>query len=78
MIAFNDLKVCKVCISRRRKSVGNQVARVPCQRSLVILKGIACLQQIGDHYGLSIAHKGYIIEIAARKVDIFKRLGICK
>ena len=78
MLAGNDLNLGEVRIGRHRKSVGHKAVRIGFQYALIILQGIACLQQIGDHYGLSVAHKGYIIEIAARKVDIFKRLGICK
>ena len=76
MIAFNDLKVCKVCISRRRKSVGNQVARVPCQRSLVILKGIACLQHIRNNHLIAAARKANRVEGTAGELNVFKALGI--
>ena len=77
MVAFDDLKFCKVCCGICRPAVGHQFARLTCQRTLVVLKGISCLEHIGNCH-LTFCGKADGIEFAARKLYIIEALGIDK
>ena len=78
VLAGNDLNVGNVCVGRHCKAVGHKAVRARFQYALVILESITCLQQIGDHYGISAARKADTSKTAAGKLDVLQALGIGK